>query len=69
MPGFELTIPRADATLVGTYAAGAAGDVTHMGSDTHVHIIVEHEGRTLTGHAESIGVVAGSKLRIPAATR
>jgi alpha-acetolactate decarboxylase len=45
-PAFELDIPQASATVVGIYAADAAGDVTHMGSDTHMHIIVEHDGRT-----------------------
>lgn len=66
-PAFELTIPRANATVVGIYAADAAGDVTHMGSDTHMHIIVEHDGRLITGHIESIGVLPGSTLQLPTA--
>jgi alpha-acetolactate decarboxylase len=64
-PAFELDIPQASATVVGIYAADAAGDVTHMGSDTHMHILVEHDGRTITGHVESIGVLPGSTLQIP----
>jgi alpha-acetolactate decarboxylase len=64
-PAFELGIPQASATVVGIYAADAAGDVTHMGSDTHMHILVEHDGRTITGHVESIGVLPGSTLQIP----
>lgn len=61
-PAFELTIPRAHATLIGIYAVDAAGDVTHMGSNTHMHISVEHDGQLVTGHIESIGVLPGSTL-------
>jgi acetolactate decarboxylase len=68
-PAFALDIPQGTATVVGIYAADAAGDVTHMGSDTHMHIIVEHDGRTITGHIESIGVLPGSTLHIPASTK
>jgi alpha-acetolactate decarboxylase len=64
-PAFELDIPQASATVIGIYADDAAGDVTHMGSDTHMHILVEHDGRTITGHVESIGVLPGSTLQIP----
>ena len=66
-PAFELSIPRVNATVVGIYATDGAGNVTHMGSDTHMHIIVEHEGQTITGHVESIGVRPGSTLQIPSA--
>ena len=68
-PAFELDIPQATATVVGIDAADAAGDVTHMGSDTHMHIIVGHDGRTISGHVESIGVLPGSTLQIPASTK
>jgi len=66
-PAFELSIPRASATVVGIFAADAAGDVTHMGSDTHMHIIIEHDGQMVTGHVESIGVLAGGTIQIPSA--
>jgi acetolactate decarboxylase len=68
-PGFELTVPKLKATVVGNYASDTAGGITHMGSDTHMHIIVEHDGQLITGHVESIGVLPGSTLKLPATTR
>jgi len=40
-----------------------------MGSDTHMHIIVEHGGQLITVHIESISVLPGSILQLPAATK
>ena len=68
-PAFELSLPRVSGTVVGIYAKDAAGEITHMGSDTHTHIIFEHDGQMITGHIESIGVLPGSTLQVPSVTR
>lgn len=63
-PAYEVHAPSISGRLVGIYAAGSSGILCHMGSSSHVHVIVEGE-QALTGHAETVGLAAGSKLRIP----
>jgi len=60
----RLSTPR-KATLVGFYAQGRAGEMTHHGSNVHVHAVLEHEGDTITGHVDSVTIAAGAAVRVP----
>jgi acetolactate decarboxylase len=52
--------------LIGIYAEGAAHRLTHHGTETHVHVLLEDEaGETHTGHVEQVGIGAGAVLRLP----
>lgn len=65
-PPFELRAARLEGRLVGLWARQAGGELTHMGSDTHLHLLWRHAGATATAHVESVGLAAGSVLRLPA---
>lgn len=51
--------------LVGFFATGREGDMTHHGTRTHIHAVLEHDGRTVTGHVERVSVAAGTEVRVP----
>ncbi len=53
------------ATLVGFFAKGQDGIMTHHGSSAHMHIIMDKSGRTITAHVDDVVVAAGSVLRLP----
>ena len=53
------------ATLVGFFAEGAEGILTHHGSTTHVHVVIQGEP-SLSGHVDSVSISAGATLRLPA---
>ncbi len=63
-PPYEWQAEATDGRLVGIYATDSGGVVCHAGSDTHVHAIIEND-MELTGHVESVGLAAGSTLRLP----
>lgn len=72
MLGREMTSPAnqfhsaaTDGRLIGLYAADSSGILCHMGSRTHVHVLLEQDGG-LTGHAETVGLAAGAVLKLPA---
>lgn len=54
-------------TLIGFYASGREGEMTHHGMRTHAHAVLEHAGRTITGHVESVSIGAGARVRVPSA--
>jgi hypothetical protein len=51
--------------LIGFYATGREGEMTHHGTRTHAHAVLQYEGRTITGHVESVSVAAGAAVRVP----
>jgi hypothetical protein len=51
--------------LIGFYATGREGEMTHHGTRTHAHAVVEYGGRAITGHVESVSVAAGAAVRVP----
>ena len=65
-PPIVFELPMTQATIVGVFAEDAAGDITHMGSDTHMHVLLEQDGQMMTGHVESVAIRQGSTLQIPA---
>lgn len=60
-PPFEKTFSNVAGRLVGIYDAEGGGVSTHHGSATHIHAVVEG----MTGHVESVAIVAGATLRLP----
>jgi hypothetical protein len=52
--------------LVGFYAEGAEGVMTHHGSPLHAHVVMERNGTTITAHADSVVVGPGAAMRVPA---
>ncbi len=65
IPPDRFSRAHAQATLVGFYAGGAEGALTHHGSATHVHVVI-HGEPPLSGHVDSVTIVAGAVLRLPA---
>jgi acetolactate decarboxylase len=64
---FRGSFARTTARLVGIYAPGAEHRLTHHGTETHTHAVLEtKEGQTYTVHVERAGVGAGARLRLPA---
>ncbi len=55
----------AKARLVGIYANGREGEMTHHGSSAHMHVLIERDGHVITGHVESARVDAGAAVRVP----
>ena len=57
-------------TLVGIYAEGQEGKLTHHARRLHLHALVETaEGRVLSGHVDEAAVGEGAQLMLPRITR
>ena len=54
--------------IVGVFAAGRAGELTHHGTRIHLHAIFDHEGRPATAHIDSMTLEPGALLRIATPT-
>lgn len=54
-----------DGVLVGFHALNSVGQLTHPGTSVHVHAVLTHDGRELTGHVERFAIGAGATLRLP----
>ena len=64
---FKGQFEKLPGTLVGVFARNAAGVLTHPGVSTHTHVVfAAPDGQQRTGHVESIGLAAGTILRLPA---
>jgi hypothetical protein len=55
--------------VVGLYAEGAPGILTHHGSRLHMHAILTFEGERMTAHVDSISLAAGARLTVPGMVR
>jgi acetolactate decarboxylase len=51
--------------LVGFFAQGADGVMTHHGSSTHMHVVLPRADGTVTAHADYAGVGDGAIIRLP----
>ncbi len=61
----RLTVaPGESARIIGIFAPGREGELTHHGTALHAHAILMRDGRTVTAHADSLRVGAGSVLRV-----
>jgi alpha-acetolactate decarboxylase len=63
---FEATYESISGTIVGVYAKGKAGVLTHPGTSTHMHLIyVEpRTGVTVTAHVEQVSFAPGCVLML-----
>jgi ubiquinone/menaquinone biosynthesis C-methylase UbiE len=53
-------------TIIGMYAEDAEHRLTHHGTKTHMHAVLRDDGsQQYTGHIESVGLRAGSIVRLP----
>lgn len=61
------SVAETNGVLVGVFAKDAAGNITHPGTSTHVHAILEVEGsgKRVTGHVDHVSIGAGALLRLP----
>ena len=64
---FEVTIDDLSGHVVGVFADGAAGKLTHPGTQTHKHLVYQTStaGPKQTGHIESCSVAKGARLLLP----
>lgn len=63
---FEATYELISGTIVGVYAKGKAGVLTHPGTSTHMHLIYEEPrtGSAVTAHVEQVSFAAGCVLML-----
>lgn len=63
---FEATYESIAGTIVGVYASGKAGVLTHPGTSTHMHLIYVESGAgaTVTAHVEQVGFGPGCVLML-----
>lgn len=55
---------RVPLRLVGFYATGQEGVMTHHGSNTHMHAIIGSGEGVITGHLDSVVLAPGSKISL-----
>lgn len=63
-PPYEIRHKRVEARLVGIYAENAERQITHAGSRTHLHVLLETDV-AMTGHVESVAIREGCRLLLP----
>lgn len=55
-----------DGVLIGIYAEGREGVLTHHGRRVHLHALLHApEGRLLAGHVDGLSMAAGGRLQLP----
>jgi acetolactate decarboxylase len=52
-------------TLVGFFAKDQEGVMTHHAASTHMHVLMDFEGKPLTAHVDSVALAPGAVLRLP----
>lgn len=58
------TLPAAEGTLVGFFSKRHHGVFTHMGSNTHFHVVLPE--RSLMGHVDGVTLARGARVLLPA---
>jgi len=58
------SVPKTDALLIGFHSTAHHGVFTHMGSDTHIHCIIEEP--FVAGHVDHVVLPAGTMVGFPA---
>ena len=63
----QQTFPSIQGIIVGVFAKGASGRLTHPGTSVHAHLIYQslETGEWLTGHIEKTSIAKGSTLSLP----
>jgi hypothetical protein len=57
-------LDRTTATLVGFYSKSDQGVFTHMGSETHIHCVLD--GPLSSGHVDHVNIPVGTTIKFPA---
>lgn len=55
--------------IVGLYADGSAGTLTHHGTNVHMHAIFTYRGARMTAHIDSISIAPGGRATVPGPAR
>ncbi|GJM23237.1 MAG: hypothetical protein DHS20C15_31520 [Planctomycetota bacterium] len=65
---FEWSGAQLKGTLVGVYAEGAVGALTHPATSVHAHLVYDDpsSGARVTAHIERVGVGPGAHFKYPA---
>ncbi len=61
---YRASLDSAEVLLVGFYAEGMAGKLTHKGASSHVHVLTGGAQRVV-GHVDGLRLSAGARLRVP----
>lgn len=61
---YRAALGHTEVTLVGLYAEGAAGVLTHHGSSLHVHVLTGGPA-SVVGHVDGLRLLEGARLRVP----
>jgi hypothetical protein len=65
-PPWRLRGARAEGVLVGVYAEGQGGVLTHHSQRSHLHAILRlPDGSRVSGHLDSVQIEPGARLQIP----
>jgi alpha-acetolactate decarboxylase len=56
---------RVRGRLVGFYAPDSAGELTHHGTRSHVHVVIVGWDDPFVGHVDSVRIAPGATLRTP----
>jgi alpha-acetolactate decarboxylase len=67
LPWTRTTGQPVSVTLIGFYAPGREGELTHHGTALHVHALLLIDGRRTAAHADKFRLQPGGSLQIPAA--
>ncbi|HZT56060.1 MAG TPA: acetolactate decarboxylase [Burkholderiaceae bacterium] len=67
LPWTRTTGQPVPVTLIGFYAPGREGELTHHGTALHVHAVLLIEGRRTAAHADKFRLQPGARLQLPAA--
>ncbi|WP_428261407.1 acetolactate decarboxylase [Haliangium sp.] len=57
------SVPQAEGTLVGFFSKQHHGVFTHMGSNSHLHVVLSEKG--ISGHVDGVDIKKGSVLLLP----
>jgi acetolactate decarboxylase len=57
------TVPQTEGTVVGFFSKQHHGVFTHMGSNSHLHVVLAKEG--ISGHVDGITLKKGAALLLP----
>ncbi|MFT7671436.1 MAG: alpha-acetolactate decarboxylase [Planctomycetota bacterium] len=65
-PPWRWSGAQATGTIVGVYARGQGGVLTHHGQSVHLHAVLQTaDGQYLSGHLDEVALGAGVRLSLP----
>lgn len=62
---YEVDLAEVEGVVVGVFARGRIGDLTHPSTSVHAHLVYKGpDGQTLTGHLEKFQIAPGARISI-----